>query len=633
MKSFPHCTVYYYLAHNKDLALTFSRFSEYAVDRNEWIKMVMLLRIVSLLIANGLIAGCSILPMSNNPASSHKIAEPQSTQVESGDSKIASSIAPDNYAPFPASTLYSLLVAEVAGQRQQFDVSLANYLDQARKTQDPGIAERATRIAQYLGTNQYTLESAKLWVANAPLEAQAHQVLAHALMKASDFSSALNHMESVLELAGASQFDYLALNAQKLSHIEKLDLLQQFERLTQKHQDYAQLWMAQGTLLLQLEDYPAALIALNQALSLREEYTAAALTKARVLHKLQHAEEALVLLDDLHDSLPKHKGIGVLRARILIDLKRFSEARAAFKYLAQIFTNDYSIHLSLGLLHMELAEYDQAIAVLSPLTLQDKIAHEAYFYLGRIAEKQQDPIRALRNFQNVQQGRQFLPAQFKASQILIEREGVNAARDYLTHKRSEFPTYDTELLQLEVELLIKHDQTDEAYQLVSSALIESPDNTKLLYSRGLLAEKLGNIQQLETDLRHIISLTPDNAEAINALGYTLADKTDRIDEALGLIQQALTIAPNNPAIIDSLGWVYYRLGDLHQALELLQKAFSNFPDHEVAAHLGEVLWKLERKDEAKNVWQQGLEQNPDSTIIRDVLKNFNLDTDLQSIPE
>ncbi len=595
--------------------------------------MVMLLRIASLLIANSLIAGCSFLPMSNNSANSHQIAEPQSAHIEIGKSKIISSNEPDNYAPFPASTLYSLLVAEVAGQRQQFDVSLANYLDQARKTQDPAIAERATRIAQYLGSNQYTLEASKLWVANAPLEAKAHQILAHALMKTGDFSSALDHMESVLELAGSSQFDYLALNAQQLSHIEKINLLQQFERLTQKHKDYAQLWMAQGTLLLQLEDYPAALIALTQALLLSEEYTAAALTKARVLHKLQYAEEALVLLDDLHDSLPKHKGIGVLRARILIDLKRFSEARAAFQYLAQLFTNDYSIHLSLGLLHMELDEYDQAIAVLSPLTLQDNIANEAYFYLGRIAEKQQDSARALRNFQAVQQGRQFLPAQLKASQILIEREDINAARDYLTLKRNEFPAHDIELLQLEVELLIKHDQTDEAYQLVNSAIIKSPDDTKLLYSRGLLAEKLGDIQQLETDLRHIISLTPDNAEAINALGYTLADKTDRIDEALGLIQQALIIAPNNPAIIDSLGWVYYRQGNLHQALELLQRAFNDFPDHEVAAHLGEVLWKLERADEAKNVWQQGLEQNPDSPIIRDTLIRFNLDPDLQSIPE
>jgi tetratricopeptide (TPR) repeat protein len=586
----------------------------------------MLLRIVTLLIANSLIAGCSLLPMSNHSTA----ADTQSAHVELGDSKISTT---QNAKPFSAPTLYALLVAEVAGQRQQFNVSLANYMDQARKTQDPGIAERATRIAQYLGNNQYILEAAHLWVLIAPAEAQAHQILALALMKAGNFPSALQHMESVLELAGASQFDYLALNAQSLNRSEKLDLLHQIELLTNKHSDYAPLWMAQGTLLVQLEDYPTALVALEQALALRENYTSAALSKARVLHKLNRPEESLVWLDDLHDSLPKHKGIGVLRARILIDLKRFSEARAAFQYLAQVFPYDYSIQLSLGLLHMELDEDDQAIAVLSPLTLDNNMANEAYFYLARIAEKQKDSIRAIRNYRAVQEGRQFLPAQLKAAQLLIQQEDIYAARDYLTHRRSEFPDFNIELVQLEVELLINNEQIEEAYQLVDTALIESPDNTKLLYSRGLLAEKLGNIGQLETDLRHIIRLSPNNAEAINALGYTLANKTNRLDEALSLIKQAMELAPGNPAIIDSLGWAYYRQGNLDQAVELLQQAFNTFPDHEVAAHLGEVLWKLKRNNEAKSVWQKGLKHKPESSIIKETLQRFNLGPNLESIQE
>ena len=586
----------------------------------------MLFRIVTLLIAHSLIAGCSLLPMTGNSDKA------ENTQAANDSNALATQESIHD-APFPAPTLYSLLVAEVAGQRQHFDISLANYLDQAHQTQDPGIAERATRIAQYLGINQYILESAQLWVNIAPLNAQAHQSLALSLIRAGDFPAALRHMESVLELAGSGQFDYLALNAQSLSRSEKVDLLKQIELLTQKHIDYAPLWMAQGALLSQLEDYPTALTALNQALSLDEEYTAAALSKARVLHQLNRPEEALVLLDELHNSLPKHKGIGVLRARILIDLKRFSEARAAFQYLAQLFPNDNSIHLSLGLLHIELEEYDQAIAVLSPLTLHDNIDDEAYFYLARIAEKQQDPVRALRDFRAVQKGRQFLPAQFQAAQLLIELENIDAARDYLTHRRSEFPNYNIQLVQLEIELLIKHDQIQEAYQLVDTALIDAPDNTNLLYSRGLLAEKLGNLVQLEIDLRHIISLMPNNAEAINALGYTLADKTDRTDEALNLIQQAIALSPNNPAIIDSLGWAHYRLGDLDKSVELLQQAFNDFPDHEVAAHLGEVLWKLDRNSEAKRVWKQGLEQEPNSPIITDTLKRFNLDTNLKSISE
>mgnify|MGYP002700214379 CR=1 FL=1 len=587
--------------------------------------MVMLVRILSLLVANSLILGCSFLPAQQSGDTSGVVTSTETQQTAAKKADNPHHLSNTEYKPFPAPTLYSLLVAEVAGQRQRYDVSLANYLDQAKKTQDPAIAERATRIAQYLGSTPYTLEASKVWVNSDPFSAPAHQVLAQALMKSGDFSTALNHMESVLELAGASQFDYLALNAQQLNRSDKLNLLSQFEALTQKHTDYAQLWMAQGSLLLQLEDYPAALIALNKALDLREKYTAAALSKARVLHKLNRAEEALTWLDDLHTNMPKHKGIGVLRARILIDLKRFSEARAAFQYLAQQFTDDNSIQLSLALLHMELEEFDEAIAILSPLTLQGKISDEAYFYLARIAELQSDDQRALRNYRQVQQGRQFLPAILKVSKLLIKLEGINAARDYISHRRSEFPDYNTELVQLEIELLIKHDDHQSAYIVADEALREDPDNTNLLYSRGLLAEKMGNIEQLEIDLRHIIKLKPRDAEAINALGYTLANKTARIDEALELIQQALALSPENPAIIDSLGWAYYRLGDLPQALNFLQRAFNSFPDHEVAAHLGEVLWKLQRNDEAQSIWQQGLDQKPDSSIIEDTLERLNVE--------
>ena len=580
--------------------------------------MVMFVRIATLLLANSLVIGCAYLPTSSsdtlNDADTHISPAPAELETVIDDR------------PFPAPTLYSLLVAEVAGQRQQFDVSLINYLDQAEKTQDPGIAERATRIAQYMGVNNYTLKAATIWVENDPFEAQAHQVLAQALMIEGDFSAALVHMEAVLELAGASQFDYLALNAQHLTVEQKRNLLQQFEVLTGKHPDYPQLWMAKGTLLLQLEDYSSALPAFDQALSLRSNYTAAALSKARVLHKLGEAEEALVWLDELHDDMPKHKGIGVLRARILIDLKRYSEARAAFQYLHQIFPDDQSIQLSLGLLNIELLEYDEAIATLTPLTLTRPIANEAYFYLARIAEIQKDYPRALRNLNQVQQGRQFLPARLQTVRLLMQQEDINAARDYLSHSRSQYPKFNTELVQIEIELLIKEKDYPEAYSVTDMALSEDSDNIDLLYSRGLLAEKMGNITQLETDLRKIIQLNPNNAEAINALGYTLADKTDRLDEALVLVEQANQLSPNNPAIIDSLGWVHYRLGDLYKALELLQQAYNDFPDHEVAAHLGEVLWQLDRNEEAQKIWQQGLDDTPDSSVIKDTQQRLKVDS-------
>ena len=586
----------------------------------------MFLRIISLLIASSTITACSLLPTNQASNNLDAIEDSKSLMVNGNNSNIApsnTSITLDR--PFPAPTLYSLLVAEVAGQRQQFDISLVNYLDQAEKTQDPNIAERATHIAQYMGATKYTLHAAKIWANSAPENPQAHQALAQAFMVEGDFSNALKHMEAVFDLAGDSQFDYLALNAQELNTNEKYSLLQRFEVLTQKHPEYSQLWMAKGTLLLQLENYSDALISFEQALSLRPHYTAASISKARALHKLEKTEEALAWLDDLHDQQPKHKGIGVLRARILIDLTRYSEARAAFQHLNQQFPDDQSIKLSLGLLNIELQEYDEAIATLTPLTLSRPIANEAYFYLARIAEIQEDYPRALLSLNQVQQGRQFLPAQLQTLRILMQEEGINAARDYLSRTRSQHPNFNTKLVQLEIELLIQEDDIQEAYNVANLALNEEPDNTDFLYSRGLLAEKLDNIEQLETDLRRIIQLNPNDAEAMNALGYTLADKTNRLDEAQALVEQANKLAPNTPAIIDSLGWIHYRLGNLDKALVLLQSAYSEFPDHEVAAHLGEVLWQLDRNNEAQDIWQQGLEANPESSIIKETQKRLNTD--------
>lgn len=591
--------------------------------------MVMLVRIISLLLAQSMLLGCSILSDQYNQANTDStpllLTESKTSSDQYSDENSLKQADYEEYRPFPTATLYSLLVAEMAGQRHQFDVSLVNYYDQAKKTGDPAIAERATRIAQYLGHNKYIMQTAQVWVNNDPESASAHQILALSLIKAGDFSTALKHLESVLQLAGASQFDYLAVSAHPLERTKKLDLLSQVELLTQKYDGDASLWMAQGTLLLQLNDFGAAITALNNALDLQQDYTAAAVNKARALRELNQTEQALSLLDDLHDSLPNHKGIGVLRARTLIDLKRYSEARAAFQYLADQFNEDHSIKLSLALLHMELEEFDEAIAMLSALTLHKKISDEAYFYLARIAETQQDKERAMRNYRQIEKGRQLLPALIRVASLLRETQGIHAARDYIHHRRGEFAQFNTELAQLEIEFLMKEEDFVTAFQIANEALSDHPESTYLLYSRGLIAEKLGDLKQLEIDLKKVIALKPNDAEALNALGYTLANKTDRLDEAFALIEQALELAPNNPAIIDSLGWAYYRKGELQKALPLLEEAFAEFPDHEVAAHLGEVLWQLERTEEAKKIWHQGLEQKPNSPIIQDTLKRLNVD--------
>jgi len=216
----------------------------------------------------------------------------------------------------------------------------------------------------------------------------------------------------------------------------------------------------------------------------------------------------------------------------------------------------------------------------------------------------------------MQGGREYLAAQSSIMQIYVHNEQYEQAIAHVRSQRSIDPDNRQAYFLMEVELLNRTQQFDQSLQVLNQALNDYADNTDLRYSRAMVSEKLGDFSQLEADLTYIIDRDPDNATALNALGYTLADRTPRLEEALALIIKAKDLKPQDPAIIDSLGWVYYRMGRLDEALPLLRQAFQLFPDPEVAAHLGEVLWHLGQQTEAKVVWQQGLEQRPSSDVIK-----------------
>jgi len=222
-------------------------------------------------------------------------------------------------------------------------------------------------------------------------------------------------------------------------------------------------------------------------------------------------------------------------------------------------------------------------------------------------------------------GREYLAAQGAIINIHMKQGNHSQALNHVRQQR----TIDNENQQayflMEVDILNRSGEYDASLKVLNAALKAYQDSTDLRYSRAMVAEKLGNLDQLEKDLNHIISLEPDNATALNALGYTLADRTSRLDEALVLIEKALQLAPKDPAILDSLGWVYFRMGKLKQALTLLEQAFALFPDAEVAAHLGEVLWALEDRAQAKAIWSKALNKTPDSDILKDTLLRLEVD--------
>jgi tetratricopeptide (TPR) repeat protein len=307
---------------------------------------------------------------------------------------------------------------------------------------------------------------------------------------------------------------------------------------------------------------------------------------------------------------------------MLVEQDRMDDAKAEFSSLVQQYPEDDDLRYSLALVCLEAKAWNEAKGYLEDLIARDSHVDSAHLNLGRIAEEQNDPQGALIEYAKVGPGNDFLPAQLRQADILIDNGRTAEAQRKLAAERDEQPDYAIQLYLIEAETLSANNQGDKAWSVLHQALEQYPDDLNLLYTRAMQAEKRNDLAQMEKDLRTIIKRDPDNAMALNALGYTLSDRTTRYAEAKALIEQAHQISPEDPAVLDSLGWVNYRLGNLDEAERLLRQALERFPDQEVAAHLGEVLWANGKQREARQIWGKFLKEQPDSPTLRGTIKRL-----------
>ncbi|MFJ4136494.1 tetratricopeptide repeat protein [Pseudomonas fragi] len=522
---------------------------------------------------------------------------------------------PTVYSSFSEDTLYSLLSAELAGQRNRLDIALDNYVTQAINTQDPGISERAFRIAEYLGADQAALDTSLIWVKNAPDDIEAQRAAAIQLARNGRYDQSLVYMEKVLQAKGDTHFDFLALAAIETDAETRAGLQKSFDSLLAKHPDNGQLIFGKALLMQQDGDAEGALKLLEKNPPQNGEI-APILLRARLLQSLNRGDEALPLLKKSVSQYPDDKRLGLTYARTLVEQNRMAEAKVQFASLVEQYPEDDELRFSLALVCLEGKSWDEAEGYLQELIERDSHVDSAHLNLGRIAEERNDPEGALAEYALVGPGNEYLPAQLRQADILISHGRGAEASKKLALARDAQPDYAIQLYLIEAETLAANNQTDRAWNTLQQALKQYPDDLNLLYSRAMLAEKRNDLEQMERDLRAIIQREPDNAMALNALGYTLSDRTTRYAEAKALIQQAYDLSPDDPAVLDSLGWVNFRLGNLDEAERLLRQALERFPDQEVAAHLGEVLWANGKQREAKKIWGTFLKENPDSPILR-----------------
>ena len=555
--------------------------------------------------------------------------------------------------------LYQVLLAEIAGRRGEVLLASNLYAELARNTLDPQILRRATEIALYARQSRQALELGQLWVQQAPNSAQAHQMLAGILLSLQQPEAATSQLASYLrlslaqpELAAApptedDEDDAAATAAaatqpnaelpaderRLLLHLEqvyrqlqrypdKAVVRRMIDELTQPYQATAPALYVRAQAALGLRDESAALAAIDTALAARPSWQQALLFKAQLQQRSSNTLAESTLAEYLQ-RYPQADEVRLAYARSLIAARQYAAARAQFETLLTHAPQRDEVRYALALLSMQLGEPQQAEPQLKLLLEQGYgNAAQLRYFLGQIAEFAERSDEALQWYRAVSPGEHFLPAQTRAAHMLLRQGRLADAQQLLRAAARQYPEAEVQLWIAESQLLLASQQPKAAHELLESYLLAQPEQPELLYESALLAERVGKFDVMERHLRRLIKLKPDDAHAYNALGYALADRNLRLDEAAQLLDKALSLAPDDAYILDSKGWLRYRQGDHAAALELLGKAYGLRADAEIAAHLGEVLWRSGRQAEAQKTWQTALEAHPGNSALQNTMQRF-----------
>ena len=530
--------------------------------------------------------------------------------------------APIVYKDFEPETIYSLIVADLALDRGRYDIGLSNYVQQAHKTQDPAVAARATRIARYLGADQATLTTSLLWVDLDPSNQDARIIAASQLAQVGRLTESIEVAKPLVGTEAESIFHTIASRASQSAPPQQEILLEEFTKLATQHPQSNYMRVGKGLLLLAGDEPEKALDIAQALLDEHPDNVAAANLESKTLQKLDRSEEAIARLESMLARNGDNQRLRLDYARLLAD-KNLPAAREQFKILLDQSPNDSNYQFSLALISKELGDTSHAAELFARLLDDPHRGASAHYYLGEILLDDGKPEQALAHFHEVTSGPDFLPALNKTAEILLDHDDLEALRARFAELRTAYASQEERLYLAEAEILARNQLHHLAVDVLTEGLTFHADNTNMLYSRAMINEEQNELARMEEDLRTIIENDKENATALNALGYTLANRTTRFHEAYELINQALSLRPDDPAIIDSMGWVQYRLGNYVEAIARLREAMKAFPDHEVAAHLGEVLWVTGAKEEAHEVWNKGLELTPDSDIISETIERLN----------
>lgn len=540
------------------------------------------------------------------------------------DESVESDVWMRKPAPTPdTEAVYLILSGELAGQAGQYAESLDHYLKAARLTRHPKVAERATQIALFAKDAPRALEAATIWSQTDPADPGPKRVAAILNLKQGNIDTGVAQLRSLLTMRGidleATLIELVKMLDSDLTKEQSLEVMQALEKALPRS---AEVHLAYALLATNKAEYPLALAQTQKALALHPKWNRAQVLQAQVMSHMGDPSAARDVLRKALQDDPKNDRLRLILAQLQT---KTGDLPGAEKELNRVLSKDPAngdARMALAVVLLESGREDRAKAEFQRLSSDEKWRGQAFFYLGLIEARQGRVAQALGWFDRVESGPSEFDARVNAITALISLGRWDEARNRLKALRTRYPQEALKLYLLEADLLVKRKENAAAFDLLSAALQEMPEQPELLYSRALVAEHLNRIDVLEADLRAVLAKHPDDVNALNALGFTLADRGKRLDEAEALLQKALQKKPEDPAILDSWGWLQYRRGRLAEAVSYLQRAYKLVDDPEIAAHLGEVLWESGRKDEARRIWEEAVKRAPDHDEVKRIRSKY-----------
>lgn len=526
--------------------------------------------------------------------------------------------------------LFRLLSSEIAFQRGDWQNAYVTQLSAAQQTRDPRLARRAAEMALSAKQAGEALSAVRLWRELAPHSQEATQFYLGFLLLGDNLEEARAIFAQRIADARPQTRPVVILQTQRMlaSAKDKTAAFAMLEALVAPYDSLPESHIALAQNAYVKGDLARANSEARTALALKPSSEIAVLTLAQIT---ADKADATKILTGFLSRYPKSIEVRTAYARSLVETKQYERARTEFEQLLAAQPENLTSLYALGMLGVQTNHLPDAEKYLTSYVKalvdnpdENRDPSQALLILAQIAEDRNDTDAALKWLAQIDTGEGLLSAQIKRAQITAKRGNLLEGRQLLQQINPEGEHDQVQVILADAQLLRDANQGSAAFTVLGDGLKRYPNNTDLLYDYAMVAEKANDLEAMEKSLRRVIELAPTNQNAYNALGYSFAERNIRLPEAYTLVEKALSIAPDDPFIMDSLGWVQFRLGKLKEAEDLLRRAYAARPDPEIAVHLGEVLWVKGQKDDAQKFWRDASTKDPKNDTLKNTLARLRV---------